>query len=73
MCKGKIKGLINKNVSKVVVCNIVDSNDVIDEYENIDDMYLNDFVEYVSTLKVVSYEYKDIEEYENVLIIYVSM
>ena len=73
MCKGKIKELVNKNVSKVVVCNIVDSNDIIDEYENIDDMYLNDFVEYVSTLKVVSYEYKDIEEYENVLVIYVSM
>lgn len=73
MCKGKIKELINKNVSKVVVYNIIDSNDIIDEYENIDDMYLNDFIEYVSTLKVVSYEYKDIEEYENVLIIYVSM
>lgn len=73
MCKGKIKELVNKNVSKVVVCNIIDSNDIIDEYENIDDMYLNDFIDYVSTLKVVSYEYKDIDEYENVLVIYVSM
>ena len=36
MCKGKIKRLVNKNVSKVVVCNIIDSNDIIDEYENDD-------------------------------------